>query len=213
MDHHKFFGGLSTASPIAVTMRPVACTATILLSLMADAELPKEIAGVMLSAILSDTLKFTSPTTTDEDRAAAEHLAEIAGVEIDELAEAMFAAKSDLSGMAPRDILTVDSKVFPFGEKKARISVLETTLPAAALSLRAELENELRAMKEEEGLDAAFLFVVDIINSAATVIVPSEDEKAVVTKAFGVPFDGETALLPGVVSRKKQIAPKIEGAM
>jgi manganese-dependent inorganic pyrophosphatase len=211
VDHHKLVGGLHTTGPIKVTMRPVACTATLLLDLM-DEPAP-QIAGLMLAAILSDTLNFSSPTTTEFDKTAAAHLAVLATVEPNELADAMFAAKSDLTGMSVKDILTVDSKVFSLGGKKVRISLLETTLPANALALRSQLELTLRELKQSEDLDGAFFFVVDIVKSEATLIVPSPFEQEVGERAFAAQFVDGIALLPGVVSRKKQIVPGIEAAL
>lgn len=214
LDHHKLIGGLSTQQPISITVRPVGCAATIILSEIGDASvLPTEIAGLMAGAIVSDTLLFTSPTTTPEDKQAAEMLAAHAGINLQELADNMFAAKSDLTGMSERDIITMDSKIFPMGNKKVRISALETTVPAIALSKRTKLELALAEIKSEEELDAAFLFVVDIIKSESTLIVPSEVEREIASKAYALPFKEETMELPGVVSRKKQMVPPIEQAM
>jgi manganese-dependent inorganic pyrophosphatase len=212
VDHHKLVGGLSTAIPIYIVMKPVACTATIIYELMRQEGIkPNEtIAGLMLAAILSDTLKFTSPTTTQPDRMAAAELAEIAGLDTDQLADGMFTAKSDLSGAGPRDILMMDSKIFNLGNEKLRISVVETTNPSSALVLREQLEQALAELKEEEQLTGALCFVVDIINSAAEAIVPSAYEKQLVERAFNIQFSDATAHLPGVVSRKKQIVPQLE---
>lgn len=212
IDHHKLFGNISTQSPVKVTMWPLACVATIVWKMMkadSNSDIPSNIAGMLLGAILSDTLKFTSPTTTQEDKEAANELAKIAGVEIDELAEKMFEAKSDLTGMDADDILHMDSKIFDLG-KKIRISVLETTKPENALSMRDEIKNRMIELKEEEGLDMILFYIVDIINSSSQVIVTNEDEKNLVEKAHKVAFSGEDINLPGVVSRKKQMVPAIE---
>ncbi len=216
IDHHKLVGGLKTEEPLMIHMEPIACTATIVWNMMKRdgvIELPKEIAGVMLCAILSDTLKFTSPTTTDTDTQAAKELAVLCGEDIDTLSEAMFAAKSDLSGMTTRDILTVDSKVFEFGSKKARISVLETTKPANAMAMLEDLRVEMTEMKSQENSDYVFFFVVDILKTEAHLIVATDEEKEIAEVAFGKTFDHETMILPGVVSRKKQILPVIESAI
>jgi manganese-dependent inorganic pyrophosphatase len=215
VDHHKLVGGLSSPEAISVLMKPVACTTTLILEIMDGAGITpsKEIAGLMVSAILSDTLLFTSPTTTDVDKAAAERLAKWAEVTMKELAEAMFAAKSDLSGMSPEAILTVDSKVFTLGHEKIRVSMLETTHPAAALALQPELEAAMAHAKTQEGITAALLFVVDILNSNATLLVPSAHEKDLASRAFGMPFTDHTLVLPGVVSRKKQVIPRFEALL
>ncbi|MDD3648313.1 MAG: manganese-dependent inorganic pyrophosphatase, partial [Candidatus Dojkabacteria bacterium] len=175
-----------------------------------NSDIPSNMAGLLVSAILSDTLKFTSPTTTEEDKQAAEELAKIAGVEIDKHAEEMFEAKSDLSGMATKDILLSDSKIFELGNKKVRVSVLETTKPENAISMKENLLKGIDELKKKESLDLMFFFVVDIINSAADLIVQSYTEKEVAEKAFKCKVDDNQANLPGVVSRKKQIIPELE---
>jgi len=216
IDHHKLVGGLKTDHPITITMVPAACTATIAWDIMhyeGVDTLPKHIAGVMLCAIISDTLKFTSPTTTDHDKKTAEMLAQMCGENIDTLADEMFAAKSDLTGMSTEDILKVDSKVFEFGDKKARISVLETTKPENALAMHSDVVMVLNEMKVAEQLNYAFFFVIDIIKSEAHLIVASTDEKEVAARAFNIAFEGETITLPGIVSRKKQIIPALEPAI
>lgn len=215
IDHHKLFGNISTDSPVAVTMKPVACVATIVWGIMkADGMIvPGPVAGLLLGAILSDTLKFTSPTTTDEDKSAAAELAEISGVSIDELADAMFSAKSDLTGMNADDILHMDSKIFDLAGKRIRISVLETTKPENAVALMDEIKTRMNELKSEESLDMIFFYIVDIIKSQAEVVALSEEEKSLIQKAHGVAVTGDTAVLPGVVSRKKQMVPKIEEAL
>lgn len=215
IDHHKLFGGLSTDSPVKVTMIPLACTATIVWKIMkaeGNTDIDKNIAGVMLSAILSDTLKFTSPTTTDEDRNAATELATICGEGIETLASAMFSAKSNLTGMSPTDILTVDSKIFEMNNNRVRVSVLETTNPEIALGMKDDLIGGMDKLKTDENLDGIFFFVVDILNTEATLIVTNDKEKDIAQKAFGQVFDNSILKLPGVVSRKKQIVPKLEEA-
>jgi manganese-dependent inorganic pyrophosphatase len=196
-----------------MTLRPIACSATVIWQIMksdGNSDIPSNMAGLLVSAILSDTLKFTSPTTTEEDKQAAEELAKIAGVEIDKHAEEMFEAKSDLSGMATKDILLSDSKIFELGNKKVRVSVLETTKPENAISMKENLLKGIDELKKKESLDLMFFFVVDIINSAADLIVQSYTEKEVAEKAFKCKVDDNQANLPGVVSRKKQIIPELE---
>lgn len=213
VDHHKLVGGLTTNEPIKITIKPLACTATIVWQIMKDSgvkELPKEIAGIMLCAILSDTLKFRSPTTTDEDKKAVDELNVICNEDLDKLSEEMFTAKSDLTGMSIKDILTVDSKVFPMGDKKVRISVLETTKPQNALTIKSELISEMLKMKNEEKFDHFFFFVVDILNSEASLFVTDDIEKNLAEEAFGQKFSEDLLKLSGVVSRKKQIVPPLE---
>jgi len=213
LDHHKLAGGLSTSQPISVTIKPIACTATIIWQKMnqeGNADISKDIAGLMVSAITSDTLKFTSPTTTEEDRKAAQELAKIAGIDIDKHAKKMFESKSDLSGMNPSDILLSDSKIFDMSSKKVRISVIETTKPENALQLKGDLITQMQNIKKNETLYAMFFFIIDILKSEATLIVPSKHEESLAEKAFNSSFKDGIMILPGIVSRKKQIVPAIE---
>lgn len=211
VDHHKLFG-IKIEHPLEVYMKPVGCSSTLVYQLMQkDNVVPsKEIATLMLSAILSDTLKFTSPTTTDDDKKTAEELTKIAGVNIDKHAEAMFAAKSDLTGMSAHDILVIDSKVFDFAGKKVRISSLETTKPENAKKLQAELLNEMEKIKRDENLYEIFFFIVNILKTNSELLVSNENAKELAKKAFNNDFSGDYMVLPGVVSRKKQIAPALE---
>ncbi|MBU0976190.1 MAG: manganese-dependent inorganic pyrophosphatase [Patescibacteria group bacterium] len=213
IDHHKLAGGLSTSTPVKVTMRPIACSATIIWGIMkseGNTDIPTNMAGLLVSAILSDTLKFTSPTTTEEDKQAAEELAKIAGIEIDIHAKEMFEAKSDLNGMKPKDILLSDSKIFELNGKKVRVSVLETTKPENAIAMKGDLLKGIDELKKEESLDFMFFFVVDILNSEAEVLIQSDSEKEIAEKAFDCKVEDNQANLPGVVSRKKQIIPELE---
>ncbi len=217
VDHHKLVGGLKTDKPISVTIRPFGCTATILFKLFEKfnfTDLPKDIAGLILAGILSDTLKFTSPTTTDEDKKVAQKMSEITNIDIDDFAQKMFDAKSDLSGMSAKDILLSDSKVFEMGGKIIRISVLETTKPENALSMKSEITTTARELKQEQNLDGLFFFVVDILNTLSHLIIIDEFEKQIAQKAFGN-FEGsnDTVELKDVVSRKKQMVPNIEKAI
>lgn len=213
VDHHKLCSGLATKFPIPITIRPVACTATVIWQIMKEegvSEITPDIAGIMLSAILSDTLKFTGPTTTEEDKKVAEELVSVCGEDIDELCNEMFSAKSDLTGMSAKDILLVDSKVFETKSKKVRYSVLETTNPQNTLAMKKELISAMEELKKEEGLDYLFFFAVDILKTESTLISNSDSEKQTAEKAFSKKFEGDTLKLPGIVSRKKQIIPSIE---
>lgn len=213
VDHHKL-AGLTTSSPVKITMRPVACVATIIWELLADKQdrVTKEIAGLMLAAIISDTLKFTSPTTTKQDQEAATKLAQVAGVSIDDLATQMFAAKSDLTGMSARDILNSDQKNFDFGGQKYKVAVLETTDPTEALEMEADLRSEMDLLASEENLMGVFFFVVDILNSSSTLIASNEKSQTIAEKAFSEVFEEGKMQLKGIVSRKKQMVPALEQA-
>lgn len=212
IDHHLLVGGITTPSPVSITMRPMASTASLIYTRINPEfhKIPKELAGIMLAAILSDTLEFRSPTTTDEDKAIADELASIANVDIHELATEMFTAKSDISHLNPDGLIMMDSKVFDINGKQLRVSVIETTDPQPALSLKDDLKAEMLSHAKEHSLDDVLLFVVDILNEQATVLVATDYTKELVENSFNVTISEDIAILPGIVSRKKQIIPQLQ---
>jgi len=212
IDHHKLAGGLETKGPIDITIRPLACTATILYDLMGDdtAKMPDWVRALTLSCILSDTLEFRSPTTTDHDRAVAEDLAHELGISIPDYAEELFAAKSDVSGFSDAELLRMDSKEYEVDGKKFRVSVLETTAPQIPLDRKAGLMAAMETVAKEDGVDQVLLFVVDILNEEATLLVPNDLVKRIAEKSFAATVTGDTVVLPGVMSRKKQIIPNLK---
>ncbi|MEM7632116.1 MAG: manganese-dependent inorganic pyrophosphatase [Pseudomonadota bacterium] len=211
IDHHKLVGGLETKGPIDIRIEPLACTATIMWKMIGKdmAQAPKGIKGAMLSCILSDTLEFRSPTTTQEDKAIAHALAEELGVSIPDYAAELFAAKSDVSAFSEAELLRMDSKEYEVGGKKFRVSVLETTSPGTVLDRKDALMAAMGPVADEDGAEQVLLFVVDILNEEATLLVPNDLVKAVAEKSFGASVSGDTVVLPGVVSRKKQIIPNL----
>jgi manganese-dependent inorganic pyrophosphatase len=211
IDHHKLVGGLETKGPIDITIRPLACTATIMLDLMGDdaAGMPDWAKATALTCILSDTLEFRSPTTTAHDRAVAEKLAADLGISIPDYAAEMFAAKSDVSAFSDAELLRMDSKEYEVGGKKFRVSVLETTAPAIVLDRKASLMQSMTTVAAEDGVDQVLLFVVDILNEEATLLVPNDLVKALAEKSFGASVSGDAVVLPGIMSRKKQIIPNL----
>ncbi len=212
IDHHMLQGGLKTKTPITITVRPLACTATIMHDLMGDdaARMPRSIKGVMLSCILSDTLEFRSPTTTDVDRELAERLAGDLGLDIAEYAQEMFAAKSDVSGYTDAELLRVDAKAYEVDGANLRISVFETTSPSSVLDRKAGLMKEMEIVATEDGVDQVLFFLVDILSEEATLFITNDVVRRIAAKSFGVEADGDLATLPGVVSRKKQIIPVLK---
>ena len=211
IDHHKLVGGLETKGPIDITVRPLACTATIMHDLIGDnlTKMPEQIKGAMLTCILSDTLEFRSPTTTPHDCAVAEKLAKELGVDVSEYAGEMFAAKSDVSAFSEAELLRMDSKEYEVGGKQFRVSVLETTAPQMVLDRKDALMSAMTGVAEEDGADQVLLFVVDILNEEATLLVPNDLVKTVAEKSFGASVSGDTVVLPGIMSRKKQIIPNL----
>jgi manganese-dependent inorganic pyrophosphatase len=212
IDHHMLVGGIKTKTPIDITIRPLACTATILHDLMgADlARAPRGIKGAMLTCILSDTLEFRSPTTTPHDRAVAEALASDLGVSIPELATKLFEAKSDISAFSDAALLRMDSKEYTVAGKDLRVSVLETTAPKIVLDRKASLMASMVDVAKEDGADQVLLFVVDILREEATLLVPNDLVRQMAEASFGVKVTGDTVVLPGVMSRKKQIIPALK---
>jgi manganese-dependent inorganic pyrophosphatase len=212
IDHHALIGGLTTKGPIDIAIRPVACTATIMFDLIGDdmAKAPREIKGAMLTCILSDTLEFRSPTTTDHDRAVAEKLSGELGLDIAAYAAEMFAAKSDVSEFSDAELLRMDSKEYAVDGTKFRVSVLETTAPDVVLNRKASLIETMTTVASEDGVDQVLLFVVDILNEEATMLVPNDLVRSVAEKSFGVVVSGDAVVLPGVMSRKKQIIPNLK---
>ncbi|MFW8635201.1 manganese-dependent inorganic pyrophosphatase [Cribrihabitans pelagius] len=212
IDHHKLVGGLETKGPIDITIRPLACTATIMHDLMGEdaARMPQAIKGAALTCILSDTLEFRSPTTTPHDKAVAEQLAADLGISIAVYAAEMFAAKSDVSSFSDAELIRMDSKEYAVEGTKFRVSVLETTAPGVVLDRKASLMEAMGTVAQEDGVDQVLLFVVDILKEEATLLVPNDLVKAVAQNSFGAEAQGDTVVLPGIMSRKKQIIPNLK---
>ena len=213
IDHHKLVGGLSTEIPPTITMRPVACTATVMYDLMEEKveTMPDSIAGVMLSCIISDTLEFRSPTTTPHDKDIAEKLATQLGVDIAEYAAEMFAAKSDISSFTDKGLVTLDSKKFELGDKNIRVSVIETTNPETVLARKQGIVDAIaEVISNESGVDEVLFFIVDILKEEATALTYNDLTKSIISKSFDVAVESDTETLPGIVSRKKQILPALK---
>ena len=176
IDHHKLTGGLETNNPINITIRPLACTATIMHQMMGAtaSKMPKGVKGLMLSCILSDTLAFRSPTTTPVDKELAEKLALELDVKIEDYASEMFAAKSDVSAFSEAELLRMDSKEYAVDGKKFRVSVLETTSPETVLSRKQALIDAMPDVAKEDGVDQVLLFVVDIPVSYTHLTLPTK---------------------------------------
>jgi manganese-dependent inorganic pyrophosphatase len=217
IDHHKLVGGLSTDSPIDMTIRPFASTATVMYDLMGKAVtgegaelLPENMAGLILSCILSDTLEFRSPTTTPHDKAIAEKIAERLGVNLSDYAGEMFKAKSDVSDFTDIGLVHIDSKKFEVGDKNIRVSVVETTTPDSILARKDGLVSAMTEVIKQDGdIDDVLFFVIDILKEEATVFTHNDFLRKLVSTSFGVNVsaDQDSMVLPGVVSRKKQIVP------
>src|SRR3989344_1723394 len=180
---------------------------------MGDAvkSLPEEISGLLLSCILSDTLEFRSPTTTSHDKDVAEILAKKLGLDVTKYANLMFAAKSDVSDYTDVGLIHMDSKKYPVGNKNIRVSSIETTVPQLILDRKQGIVKAIKSILEEEkDTDDILLFVIDILKEEAIVLTYNQFTKDLISTSFGVRPDGDTHVLPGVLSRKKQIIPVLK---
>ncbi|MFC5588034.1 manganese-dependent inorganic pyrophosphatase [Sporosarcina soli] len=213
IDHHRI-ANFETNDPLYYRAEPVGCTATILNKLYKEngVEIPKNIAGLMLSAIVSDSLLFKSPTFTEEDRRAAEELAAIADVDAREYGLAMLKAGADLSDKSLEDLIALDAKEFVMGNAKVEIAQVNAIDVNDVMNRQAELEALLNDVIAQKGLDLFLFAVTDILNNDSVVLVlGKEAERA--SSAFNVALDNNTAKLTGVVSRKKQIVPVLTEAL
>lgn len=206
VDHHKL--ALETSYPLFLRFEPVGCTETILCKLYEEngVEITKEIATLMLSAIISDTLLLKSPTTTDDDKTAVEKLAKIADINAEEYGLEMLKAGTDLSSFTIEEILSLDAKQIDFKDVKSIVNQVNTADISDVMAMKDDLEVGINKIIEDEGLDLFMLLITDIVNSNSQVIVLGKDA-ALVEKAYGVKLEDNTALLEGVVSRKKQVVP------
>ncbi|KAA6450917.1 manganese-dependent inorganic pyrophosphatase [Bacillus swezeyi] len=213
IDHHRI-ANFETSDPLYYRAEPVGCTATILNKLYKEngVEIKKETAGLMLSAIISDSLLFKSPTCTEEDVKAAKELAEIAGVDAESYGLEMLKAGADLSAKTIPQLLSLDAKEFTMGIHKVEIAQVNTVDTNDVLSRKEEVDAALSKVVAEKGLDL-FVFVVTDILTNDSVVVASGQAAQAVEKAFNVELTDDTATLKGVVSRKKQIVPPLTDAL
>ena len=211
VDHHKL-GDVTSSSPVECVIMPVGCTNTILKGMydFLGIEIPANIAGAMLCAILSDTVIFKSPTCTPADRRAAEELAKIAGIEdLQALGMELFTAKSAVAGVAPRALICRDFKDFNMSGAKVGVGQLELVDLAIIEDRIPELLEELAVMKGE-GRHTAMLLLTDIMKEGSRLLMASDDP-AKIAAAFGAEL-ADKIWLPGVMSRKKQVVPALEAA-
>lgn len=213
IDHHRI-ANFETADPLYYRAEPVGCTATIINKIYKEkgVEVPANIAGLMLSAIVSDTLLFKSPTCTEEDIAAAKELEQIAGVNVEEYGLAMLKAGADLSDKSLEDLLTLDAKEFAMGESKVIIAQVNAVDVNDVMDRQAELEELITLQIQEQELDLFFFVVTDILNNDSVALALGKLALKA-EAAFNVQFVNNTALLKGVVSRKKQVVPALTEAL
>ena len=210
IDHHRI-GTIETSSPAYFRNEPVGCTNTILFSIFQEkgVEIPQNIAGLMLSAILSDTLAFRSPTCTDRDRYAGRELAKIAGVDIDEYADAMFDAGADLTGRTAEEVFNSDFKVFSRGHARFGVGQGSFMTESSRKAAEALVGPYLKEAAAANDIPMVFYMFTDVKSQTTEMLYWGANTDQIVARTFGVtPVDG-IATLPGVVSRKKQVIPPL----
>ncbi|WP_047985453.1 manganese-dependent inorganic pyrophosphatase [Ornithinibacillus californiensis] len=213
IDHHRV-SNFETKEPLYFRAEPVGCTATILNKMYKEngVEVTKEIAGLLLSAIISDSLLLKSPTCTQEDVDAAHELAGIAGVELEKYGLDMLQAGADLSDKSPQELITMDAKEFAMGDAKVEIAQVNTVDASKVYELQAQLEEVMDKAVNEKGLNLFLFVVTDILNNDSEVLARGANVEKV-AEAFNVQLDANNrALLKGVVSRKKQIVTALTDA-
>ena len=214
IDHHRL-GSLETVSPIFFRNQPVGSTASIVAMMFEENGVtpPTEIAGILCSAILSDTLMFRSPTCTPVDEQICRRLASIAGVEIQELATSMFEAGSDFKDKTPEQIFHQDYKTFETDEFKFGVAQVSSISKSQLTAIAPGIKDYMNSLLQQSGLDAIYVMLTDILNQSTRLLFVGSDAARIVATAFQLPLDTASQPdeyeLPGVVSRKKQLIPPI----
>ncbi len=211
VDHHKL-GDITTDTPLECWIRPIGCSNTVVYEMYRSygVEIPKDIAGMMMLAILSDTVIFKSPTCTKVDTKAVKELAKIAGVEdYKALAMEMFIVKSATEGASARDLNTRDYKPFDMNGSKVGVNQLEMIDISALDARKDEIFEDMKKMKEEEGLHTMIVLLTDIMKEGSQILVVS-DEPSKIETGLNIKLENNEAWLDGVLSRKKQIIPFIQ---
>ena len=213
IDHHRI-SNFNVDEPLYARVEPVGCTATIILKLFKENGLTpsKETAGLMLSAIISDTLLFKSPTCTQCDAKAGKELAEIAGVDLKEYGLEMLKAGTALGDKSEAELLNMDMKIFEIDGAKIGVAQVNTVNEAEVLERKEKLLAEIDNIIAKEGLKFFMLAITNILTNDSAALI-SGDGNDVVEKAFGEKVDSNLVTLKGVVARKKQIIPPLTKAI
>ena len=208
IDHHNL-GGLQSSKPIYTRVEPIGCTGSVIYKILKEdnIKIDKVSAVIMIVCIISDTLNFNSPTTTNEDKKILRELNKIAKLNLKKFTKDLFAAKSSLKGVSVKDIVNKDYKQFEMGKYKVGIGVWETTDPDGVNIQKNKIIEALIGKKKKEKLNYLFFTVVDIIKNNSYLYIIGEEEKVLSKKVFGEDIKNEIMFLKGVVSRKKQIVP------
>lgn len=208
IDHHRI-GSLETINPVYFRNQPVGCTATIVYQMFLEQQVtpPKHIAGLLCSAILSDTLMFRSPTCTPMDESAARQLSKLAGIDIETYAMEMFAAGSDLLGKTPEEIFYQDFKTFHVGDITFGVGQISSMNRQELTDLQTRIHDYLKDAYLTTKCDMIFFVMTNILDEASNLLCYGEQADQLAAEAFQTELTGNVCYLPGVVSRKKQIVP------
>ena len=213
IDHHRL-GGVQTSEPIYIHQEPVGCTCTIVANMywQKDVEIPPSIAGLLMSAIISDTVLFKSPTCTPYDKKTAERLADIAGVNIKEYGLAMLRAGAGIGDKSPAEIAKNDLKEFKIGDYRIIVSQISVMDPKEILDIEDQLVAFMKEECEREGFDMHLLMATDILEES-TYLIYAGSPRTLIGEAFKKDASGTHVYLPGVMSRKKQVIPPLSEAV
>ncbi|MDD7739652.1 MAG: putative manganese-dependent inorganic diphosphatase [Fusicatenibacter sp.] len=208
IDHHRL-GSLETMSPVFFRNQPVGCTGTIMYQIYQekDLEIEPAIAGLLCAAIISDTLMFRSPTCTAMDKAAAEELARIAGIDIPEFASEMFRAGSNLKDKSPEEIFYQDFKKFIMGDVTFGVGQINSMDAGELKAIKTQLLPNMKNECGKHGIEMVFFMLTNIIEESTELLYYGNGAKEVIEKAFEIPVEEDSCILRGVVSRKKQLIP------
>ena len=214
IDHHRL-RTIETSGPVFFRNQPLGSTCTIIYLMYKEygVEIDPTTAGLLLAAILSDTLMFRSPTCTQVDRNAGEELSKIASIDYEEFAKEMFHAGSNLSGKSATEILHQDFKKFTVDDMTIGIGQINSMSSEELIEIKTRIEPELKSVTGDDGLDMIFFMLTNIIDESSEIIFSGNKALHTINSAFGLSAEGDSVLLPGVVSRKKQLLPAIVEAM
>lgn len=210
IDHH-YIGDIKTIKPILYRAEPLGSTSTIIFKLAQEKKikLNRKQAGLLLAGIISDTLCFSSPTTTVDDIKIGRELAALAKIKAKDLAVRMFEVRSSIKGMTTRDIVAGDYKEYKFGGVKLDVAVFETLAPQKVKPLTIKIFQELAELKKEKKADLLFFLIIDILKKNSLLYLIGEKEKEVAKEIFGGKIEKDIMFLAGVSSRKKQVIPPL----
>lgn len=214
IDHHRL-GSLETISPVFFRNEPLGCTATIVYKMYREANvtIDKTIAGLLCAAIISDTLMYRSPTCTEVDRVAAQDLASIAGINVEEFAQGMFNAGSNLKNKSPEEIFYQDFKKFSVSGVSFGVGQINSMNKDELEDIKSKLIPYMSKAYQEHGIDMLFFMLTNIISESTEVICQGKDAKGLVENAFDVKSESDSYILKNVVSRKKQLIPAFMSAI